>query len=169
MLAAILTATLLPSAVSAQSETPAEQAAREIQDARDEANAAADAYFEAESVLDGLEDDLARLEIDEVRLQATVDELRGQVELVALARYVESGTEGIPLLTDVSEPQDQIQAAVYVNILTNTGADALDQYDAAEKALRETQDAVAERQDEVEAQRAEFARLHTEGIYPDHL
>ena len=68
-----------------------------------QANAAAQAYFEAESVLDGLEDDLAALEIREIQLQATVDELRGQVELVALSRYVESGTEGIPLLTDVSE------------------------------------------------------------------
>ena len=98
-------------------------------------------------MLDGLEDDLAALEVQETQLQATVDELRGQVELVALARYVESGTEGIPLLTDVSEPQDQIQAEVYVDILTNIGADTLDQYDAAEKALRETQDEVADRQE----------------------
>ncbi len=162
MLAAVLAATLLPSGVSAQSETPAEKAAREIQEARDQANAAADAYFEAESVLDGLEDDLASLEAQETELQATVDELRGQVELVALSRYVESGTEGIPLLTDVTEPQDQIQAEVYVDILTNTGADALDQYDAAEKALVETQQSIADRQQEVEAQREEFGRL--EGV-----
>jgi len=159
LLAATLAATMLPSAASAQSETAAEKAAREIQDARDQANAAATAYFEAESVLDGLEDDLAGLEIEEAQLQATVDELRGQVELVALSRYVESGTEGIPLLTDVSEPQDQIQAEVYVDIMTNTGADALDAYDAAEKALRQTQKNVAERQGEIEDQREEFGRL----------
>lgn len=159
VLASVLAATLLPSGVSAQAETPAERAAREIQEARDEANAAADAFFEAQSVLDGLEDDLASLEVEETQLQATVDELRGQVELVALSRYVESGTEGIPLLTEVSEPQDQVQAKVYVDIMTNTGADTLDRYDAAEKALLETQDDVAERQSEVEAQREEFARL----------
>ena len=159
LLAAMLAATLLPSGVSAQSETAAEKAAREIQEARDQANAAADAFFTAESVLDGLEDDLTGLELQETQLQATVDELRGQVELVALSRYVESGTEGIPLLTDVSEPQDQIQAEVFVDILTNTGADTLDQYDAAEKALRETQADIADRQQEVEAQREEFGRL----------
>ena len=159
LLAAVLAATLLPTGVSAQSETAAEKAAREIQEARDQANAAADDYFAAESVLDGLEDDLAALEVQEIQLQATVDELRGQVELVALARYVESGTEGIPLLTDISEPQDQIQAEVYVDILTNTGADTLDQYDAADKALRETQADIADRQEEVEAQREEFGRL----------
>jgi murein DD-endopeptidase MepM/ murein hydrolase activator NlpD len=162
MLVAVLAATLLPAGASAQSETPAEKAAREIQEARDQANAAADAYFTAESVLDGLEDDLAVLVAEERELQATVDELRGQVELIALSRYVESGTEGIPLLTEVTEPQDQIQAKVYVDILTNSGADTLDRYDAAEKELRETQGRVAERQDEIEAQREEFGRL--EGV-----
>jgi murein DD-endopeptidase MepM/ murein hydrolase activator NlpD len=162
VLAAVLAATLLPSGVSAQSETPAEKAAREIQEARDQANAAADAYFEAESELEGLEDELAGLELQETQLQATVDELRGEVELVALSRYVESGTEGIPLLTDVSEPQDRIQAEVYVDILTNVGADTLDLYDAAEKALVETQDDIAERRRDVEAKREEFGRL--EGI-----
>jgi len=159
LLAAVLAATLLPSGVSAQSETAAEKAAREIQEARDQANAAADDYFEAESVLDGLEDDLTGLELQETQLQAIVDELRGQVEIVALSRYVASGTEGIPLLTDVSEPQDQIQAEVFVDIMTNTGADVLDQYDAAEKELRETQEDIADRQREVEAQREEFGRL----------
>jgi murein DD-endopeptidase MepM/ murein hydrolase activator NlpD len=157
--AVVLGATLLPSGASAQSETPAEKAAREIQDARDQANAAADAYFEAESVLDQLEDNLTGLEAEEMQLQATVDQLRSEVEVVALSRYIESGTEGIPLLTDVSEPQDQIQAEVFVNVLTNTGADVLDQYDEAEKTLQETQDEVADRQEEIGAQRIEFARL----------
>ncbi|MEP6295899.1 MAG: hypothetical protein ABJ382_01135, partial [Ilumatobacter sp.] len=160
MLLVIATAsTVLPGSVAAQDESPADRAAREIQEARDQANAAADAYFQAESTLDQLEDDLASLIVEEGRLQETVDELRAQVEVVALGRYIASGTEGIPLLTDVSEPQDQIQADVFTDVLTNTGADALDEYDAAEKALLEKQDEVADRQDEVEAQREEFADL----------
>ena len=150
---------VVPSVALAQDESPADKAAREIQEARDEANDAADAYFAAESVLDQLEDDLADLVIEEAELQVTVDELRAQVEIVALSRYVASGTEGIPLLTDVSEPQDQIQADVFSEVLTNTGANALDEYDAAEKALLEKQDEVAERQDEVETQREDFAAL----------
>jgi murein DD-endopeptidase MepM/ murein hydrolase activator NlpD len=150
---------VVPSVVAAQSETPADKAAREIQEARDQANAAADAFFEAESVLDQLEDDLAGLLVEEAQLQVTVDELRTQVEVVALNRYIASGTEGIPLLTAVSEPQDQIQAEVFADVLTNTGADTLDQYDAAEKALGNKQDEVAERQDEVRDQREQFADL----------
>ncbi len=160
MLIVIATASsVLPGSAAAQDESPADKAAREIQEARDQANAAADAYFAAESTLDQLEDDLAALVVDEGRLQVTVDELRAQVEVVALGRYIASGTEGIPLLTDVSEPQDQIQAEVFTDILTNTGADVLDEYDAAEKALLEKQVEVADRQDEVEAQREEFADL----------
>ncbi|MDG1267719.1 MAG: hypothetical protein P8O03_15505, partial [Ilumatobacter sp.] len=159
LVSAVLAAGLISSGASAQSETEAEKAAREIQDARDRANAAADDYFEAQSVLDGFNDDLVALEQQETQLQAVVDEFRGQVERVALARYVESGTEGIPLLTDVTEPQDQIQAEVFADIMTNTGADVLDQYEAAEKELQETRDDVTDRQQKVEAQQEEFARL----------
>ncbi|MFK7918253.1 MAG: peptidoglycan DD-metalloendopeptidase family protein [Ilumatobacter sp.] len=150
---------VLPSTVSAQSETPAERAAREIQEARDQANNAADAYFEAESVLQQLEDDLAAKQLEEAQLQITVDELRAQVEVVALARYISSGTQGIPLLTDVTAPQDQVQAEVFTDVLTSTGADTLDLYDAAETALRDKQDEIAERQEEVTAQREQFAAL----------
>ncbi|MFN3257583.1 MAG: peptidoglycan DD-metalloendopeptidase family protein [Ilumatobacter sp.] len=143
----------------AQSETPAEQAAREIQEARDRANDAADEYFKAESTLQVLEDELIALERQETILQAEVDSLRSEVEAVALARYVSSGTAGIPLLTNVTDPQDQIQAKVYVDVLTNTGADVIDQFDAAESALRDTQDDVAERRRQVEDQRAQHAAL----------
>ena len=43
--------------------------------------------------------------------------------------------------------------------MTNTGADVLDQYEAAEKELQETRDDVTDRQQKVEAQQEEFARL----------
>ncbi|WP_051063360.1 M23 family metallopeptidase [Ilumatobacter nonamiensis] len=159
VLVALTAAGVLPSAASAQSETPAEQAAREIQEARDQANAAADAFFEAESTLDGLEIDLEDLQEEESELQEDVDALQSDVEALALERFVSSGTTGIPLLTGVSGPQDQIQAQVFTDILTNTGADTLDEYDAAATALGEKQDEVADRQAEVEAQREEHERL----------
>ncbi len=164
VLTAVFAASLMPGGASAQSETPAEEAAREIQEARDQANAAADAYFAAESVLDQLEDDLASLELQEAALQATVDELRVEVEAVAVSRYIQSGTEGIPLLTDVSEPQDQVQAEVFVDILTNKSADTLDLFGEAERALVETQEDVADRQDEIESQKVTFAALEVAAL-----
>lgn len=150
---------LTPGLAVAQSETPAERAAREIQDARDRANAAAEAYFAAESTLDLLEEELTGLERQEGQLETEVAALRREVEAVALSRFVTSGTTGIPLLTEVSAPQDQIQAEVFVGVLTNTGADVIDQFDAAEKALLDLQDQVVERSLDVEEQRQEHARL----------
>lgn len=158
-IAVILAGAAASSVAVAQSETPAEQAAREIQEARDRANEAADEYFKAESTLQVLEDELIALERQETILQAEVDSLRSEVEAVALSRYVSSGTAGIPLLTDVTDPQDQVQAKVYVDVLTNTGADVIDQFDAAERALRDTQDDVADRRRQVEDQRAQHAAL----------
>ena len=143
---AVLVAVFVPFTVVAQtSDDEAERAAREIQDARDRANAAADAVFQAQSDLDVLQEDLGTLELEAEQLQATVDQLRGEVENVALARFVNSGASGIPLLTGLQAPQDQVQAEVYVDVLTNTGNDALDQYDVAQKALVETEKELAER------------------------
>lgn len=150
---------LAPGFAVAQSETPAERAAREIQDARDRANAAAEAYFAAESTLDLLQEELIGLERQEDQLETEVAALRREVEAVALSRFVTSGTAGIPLLTEVSAPQDQIQAEVFVDVLTNTGADVIDQFEAAEKALLALQDQVVEQGEDVEAQREEHARL----------
>jgi peptidoglycan LD-endopeptidase LytH len=161
---AVMSAAAVPSAASAQSETPAEKAAREIQEARDRANAAAGDYLDAQSVLDQLVDELTGLQAEEVGLQADVDALRVQVEAIALSRYIESGTEGIPLLTNVSEPQDQIQADVFVDVVTNSSADTLDQFDAAEAALKDTQTQIADRQAEVEAQKLAFEGLEQDAL-----
>jgi len=164
IVATVLAATVLPASVSAQSETPADKAAREIQEARDEANAAADAYFAAESVLAQLEDELLGLQEQEVVLQGRVDDLRREVEQIALERYIQSGTVGIPLLTDVSAPQDQIQAEVFVDVLTNTSANILDEFDAAETELEDTQVDVADRQAEIENQKDVFTELEAAAL-----
>ncbi|MEM8745847.1 MAG: peptidoglycan DD-metalloendopeptidase family protein [Actinomycetota bacterium] len=147
---------------SAQSESPAEQAAREIREARDRANAAAEAFFEANSQLALLEDELVRLEGQEVELQAEVDALRREVENVAVSRFMQSGTAGIPLLTEIGRPQDQIQAEVLVDVATNTGADVIDRFEAAEEDLRDLQDDVADQQRDVEAQQDVYLALQDE-------
>jgi hypothetical protein len=122
-LAVICFASIVPiSATVRAGETDAERAAREIQAAREQANAAADAYFQAESDLEVLEDDLIRLELAGERLQASVDLLRRDVESVAVAQFVSAGAAGIPLLTGISAPQDQVQADVFVDVLTNSGS-----------------------------------------------
>lgn len=158
--AALVIGASVPITAGAQtSDDAAQRAAREIQDARDRANAAAEAFFLAESDLEQLEDDLAALELEAEQLQGTVDQLRQDVEGVALARFVNSGASGIPLLTGLQAPQDQVQAEVFVNVLTNTGNDTLDQFDIAQKELVETEAELAARQTEVEQLRVTHAQL----------
>ena len=162
MIALAVSTGLAAGPVLAQTETPAERAAQEIQAARDRANAAATAYFEAESTLDTLEQELIGLESEEVVLQGRVDRLELEVQKVALSRFVTSGTTGIPLLTEIDEPQDQVQAAVFVDVLTNNGADVVDRFEAAERLLVEKQREIDRRSADVEAQREEHARLRDE-------
>lgn len=159
-LAVICFASFVPISVTASAdETDAEQVAREIQAAREQANAAADAYFRAESDLEVLEDDLIGLELKGERLQAAVDLLRRDVESVAVARFVNSGVTGIPLLTGIQAPQDQVQAEVFVDVLTNTGSDILDQYDIAQKELVANEVELGEHERDIEAQKVVFIRL----------
>ena len=151
--------------IGAGAQTPeddAARAAREIQDARDRANAAADAFFESQSNLELLEDDAARLELEAEQLAERVERLRRDVEAIALARFVNSGSSGIPLLTGLQEPKDQVQAEVYVDVMTNTGNSTLDRYDAAETELAGKRAELRERRSEVEAQQEEFTRLQAE-------
>jgi peptidoglycan LD-endopeptidase LytH len=158
-------ASLVPTAAGAQSgDDAAQRAAQEIQATRDRANAAADALFRSESELAQLEDDLAALEQEAEQLQDTVDALRGEVEAVALARFVNSGDGGIPLLTGLEAPQDQVQAEVFVDVLTNTGSDALDQYDVAQQDLVDVQDELAQRRVELEQEQTTYAQLRDSAL-----
>jgi murein DD-endopeptidase MepM/ murein hydrolase activator NlpD len=159
-LAVICFASIVPiSATVRAGDTDAERAAREIQAAREQANAAADAYFQAESDLEVLEDDLIRLELAGERLQASVNLLRRDVESVAVAQFVSTGAAGIPLLTGISAPQDQVQADVFVDVLTNSGSDMLDQFDIAQKELVANEAELGERERDIEAQKVVFDRL----------
>ncbi|MGZ0190959.1 MAG: hypothetical protein ACKVG5_01260, partial [Acidimicrobiales bacterium] len=162
-LAVICFASLVPiSATARADETNAEQAAREIQAAREQANAAAEAYFRAESDLEVLEDDLISLELESDRLQASVDLLRRDVESVAVARFVSSGVAGIPLLTGIQAPQDQVQAEVFVDVLTNTGSEILDRYAVAQKKLVVNEVELSEHERDIEAQKIVFSRLQSQ-------
>jgi murein DD-endopeptidase MepM/ murein hydrolase activator NlpD len=146
-------------AIAQTDEAAAERAAREIQEARNEANEAAEAFFQAESDLDVLKDEVGRLERDTDQLQAVVDRLRRDVESVAVARFVSSGVSGIPLLTGIQAPQDQVQAEVFVEVLTNSGGDALDAYDIAQKQLVTNESELADRKRDIEAQQVVFVAL----------
>jgi peptidoglycan LD-endopeptidase LytH len=174
----------LQAGVSAQTdEDAAQRAAREISAARERANQAAEDFLDAESQLGLIELERDRLVIELEDLQAEVDRLESDVEAIAVNRFVSSGTDGIPLLTDFRSPVDQVQADVFVGVITETGATTLDDYEAArqqledkraeldgvEQSLLDTQDRLRELQrvaeEEVERLRAiESDRLQDEAV-----
>jgi murein DD-endopeptidase MepM/ murein hydrolase activator NlpD len=148
-----------PAAVAQTSEDAARQAAREIQAARDRANAAAAAFLQAQSDLEVMEDEAAALERDADDLEARVEQLRLDVQSLAVARFASSGSKGIPLLTGLQAPKDQVQADVLVDVVSDAGSSSLDEFDFAQKELAAKRDQLERSQDEVEAQQVVFAEL----------
>src|SRR5262245_53625771 len=117
--AAVLLGVLAPGAVRADDgDAAAQKAARDIKAAKDRADAAAAAYTKAEFDLEDLEDRSKDLEQQQAQLQGEVDALRVQVQQVAVNRFVDSGTGGIPILTGYRQPSEQLQAAVLASVAT---------------------------------------------------
>jgi murein DD-endopeptidase MepM/ murein hydrolase activator NlpD len=152
-----------PTGATAQtSDDAAQEAAREIQAARDRANAAAEAYFEAQSTLEVLEDEAVGMQRRADALEQRVEKLRRDVQSVAVARFATSGAEGIPLLTGLQAPKDQVQADVLVDVVTNAGSSSIDEFQAAQKELNDQQDELARQQQAIEDQQDLFSTLQDE-------
>jgi murein DD-endopeptidase MepM/ murein hydrolase activator NlpD len=157
---AVPVAAALPGDATAQtSDDAAREAAREIQAARDRANAAAEAYFQAQSDLEVLEDDAEGMERRAEALEERVEKLRRDVQAVAIARFATSGAEGIPLLTGLQAPKDQVQADVLVDVVTNAGTSSIDEFQAAQKELTEQREELAQQREAIEDQQAVFSQL----------
>jgi peptidoglycan LD-endopeptidase LytH len=149
-------------AIAQTSDDAARQAAREIQAARDRANAAADAYFQAQSDLEVLEDAAVGMERRADAIEQRVDKLRRDVQALAVARFATSGAKGIPLLTGMQAPKDQVQADVLVDVVTNAGSSSLDEFEAAQKELESQRDELARQQQAIEDQQQLFTRLQAD-------
>ncbi len=137
----------------------AERAAREIIAARERANRAAEEYFAAESRL-GL------LELEQERLQSEFDDLADQVaalkravEFVAIGRFVSSGSSGIPILTDLREPTEQLHGDVLAEVVAESGAISLDDYDEARARLADKRRELEDNEDALERQQEELLEL----------
>jgi len=148
-----------PAAVAQTSDDAAKQAAREIQAARDRANAAAAAFLQAQSDLEVMQDEATALEREAVELEARVEQLRLDVQSLAVARFASSGSKGIPLLTGLQAPKDQVQADVLVDVVTDAGSSSLDEFDFAQKELAAKLDQLERRQADIEAQKVVFTEL----------
>ncbi len=141
------------------SQTSAQQAAREIADARERANAAADDYFRSESRVDSLSLEVKALNLDVQNLQAQIDELAEAVTNVAIERYTSTGTDGAPVLTGFEAPANQVQKEALVAVANDTADDDFDRYDALNNDLIDKKAELKRKQEEAEAESRNLATL----------
>ena len=154
--------TLTGPVIVAQTEDDAtRQAAQEIIAARERANDAAEAFLAAESKQALLELDRQRLAQEVSELQIQVASLREQVETVAIDRFVGSGVDGIPILTDLRAPNVQLQADVFAQVVADAGATTLDDYDQARERLDQKRAELNETEQALERSKEQLSELHT--------
>jgi peptidoglycan LD-endopeptidase LytH len=146
------------------SDDAAQQAAEEIADARERANAAAGALFDAESVLDGLELDQQSLQSEIAVLQAQIDALRATVEKVAINRFTRSGTDSLPLLTGFRSAGEQAQVSVLIDVVNETSAEDFDDFDALNADLEDKQAELEQAEDDAQAARDALDQRREEAL-----
>ncbi|MGE5209701.1 MAG: peptidoglycan DD-metalloendopeptidase family protein [Acidobacteriota bacterium] len=153
VLAVAVGAGTLPLTVANAQDPAAVRAAQEIQAARDRANAAAQAMFDAESRLDTLEVEIAAAEKELAAVEAQANSMRSSLQQDAQRSFVNSGTS-IPLLIDLDEANAGITADKQASVARGAASVELDDFDAVMKDVR-AQRADLERQREATTQARE--------------
>jgi peptidoglycan hydrolase CwlO-like protein len=139
--------------------TPAEKAAEEIQDARDRADAAAQALFDTEAEIDRIEIKIGETEDKLAGIEAEVDAARSGLEQQAVRSFVGAGGSTMPLLIDITATNDVLTAEVYSSVATENVYTDLDDYDALLDEVDETREDLDEQQADADAATASFATL----------
>jgi murein DD-endopeptidase MepM/ murein hydrolase activator NlpD len=153
VLAVAVGAGTLPLTVANAQDPAAVRAAQEIQAARDRANAAAQAMFDAESRLDTLEVEIVAAEKELAAVEAQANSMRSSLQQDAQRSFVNSGTS-IPLLIDLDEANAGITADKQASVARGAASVELDDFDAVMKEVN-AQRADLERQREATTQARE--------------
>ncbi|HUV16916.1 MAG TPA: hypothetical protein VMW33_00425, partial [Ilumatobacteraceae bacterium] len=153
VLAVAVGAGTLPLTVANAQDPAAVRAAQEIQAARDRANAAAQAMFDAESRLDTLEVEIVAAEKELAAVEAQANSMRSSLQQDAQRSFVNSGTS-IPLLIDLDDANAGITADKQASVARGAASVELDDFDAVMKDVR-AQRAELERQQEATTQARE--------------
>lgn len=152
-------APLLSTTVGRADDTEAEKAAKEIADARERANAAADAYFASESRIDQLVLQQDQLQSEITALEGDVKALQLSVETVAIGRYTRSGETGVPLLTGFQSPEDQVKIDALLEVIYDSSANDFDRFDALNADLADKRQRLEDKKAQAEQERINLAAL----------
>lgn len=151
-------------AVPVSAEDAAERAAREIADARDRANRAADEYFAAVSRIESLELEAESLSAEVAALEATIGALSDRVQQIAIRRFTRSGSATSPLLNGFSSPEEQMQLAALSAVIDDTSDEDFDEYDSVSRDLLAATRRLEENRDEATRERDNAATLRDRAL-----
>jgi peptidoglycan LD-endopeptidase LytH len=156
---ATVAATLGGVADAQDSDTAAERSAREIQAARDRANAAAQAMFDAESRVDQLAVEIESTNAELASLEAEVAAFRSDLEAMAVRKFVSSGVGQNPLLAGVEGANDAAAADVLFAVATDSSAVTLDEFAEVGRELEEKREQLEDQQQEARDATEEYEEL----------
>ena len=150
--AVCVVAPTLPARIAVAEDSSAEQAAREIAEARDRANDAAAAIFQAEEDLATLATEQQQVEAEVLQLESRVVQLHEQVQQAAVNRFTKFSGGGSPVLTGFDTPEEQMQIQALTTVMTDNSDEQFDDFDALnrdlayQRTLLERQKQLTERQ-----------------------
>jgi murein DD-endopeptidase MepM/ murein hydrolase activator NlpD len=137
----------------------AEQAARDIQDARDRANSASQAMFDAESQVDQLEVEIAEAEKDLAAVEAQASAMRSQLETTAVRSFVNSGASTFVLLIDLEAANDRLTGDRFASVARGSAAVDLDEFDDVTHQLTDARSVLEHRREESASAQQQFTDL----------
>lgn len=149
----------LPARTASADDSSAEQAAQEIARARDRANAAADAIFQAENELDVLATQQQQIEAEIAQLEAEVIDLQDQVEDIAVNRFTTSSGTGSPLLAAFDSPVEQMQIQALTEVMTDTSDEQFDDFDSLNRDLAHQRKALERQKELIVGQHKKLVQL----------
>jgi murein DD-endopeptidase MepM/ murein hydrolase activator NlpD len=146
---ALVAALLLPAGpvvaqTPEQDQRAAEQAVRQIEDARAQANAAAAALDRAETEYAEVQDELEQLSVRQAATQARLGTLQTDLQRVALQRYTRGDVSMLPLAVSTADLTAQVRADAMLRFFALGSNDAVDQFQQVNEDL-DAQNAELER------------------------
>ena len=148
---------MVPGSADAQ-DPAAQQAAREIQAARDRANAAAQAMFDAESQLDTLDLEIVEAERQLATVEAEAAAMQSSLQADAQRSFANSGAN-IPLLIDLEDANADITARRQASVARGAASVELDEFDAVMDEVRSQRADLEQRKERTAEAREQYERL----------
>jgi murein DD-endopeptidase MepM/ murein hydrolase activator NlpD len=127
-----------------QDQRAAERAVRQIEQARDQANAAAADLDRAETEYAEVQDELEQLGVKQAATQARLGTLQSDLQRVALRRYTQGDVSMLPLAVSTTDLTAQVRADAMLRFFALGSNDAVDQFKQVDEDL-DTQNAQLER------------------------